>query len=415
MDNRLIITRKQDCVKTYYFENDKLVTIHAEQTGNSILNNIYIGKVKNIVKNINAAFIEIQKEEKCYISLKELENPLICNTGHTAGSIVEGDEIVVQVVKDAMKTKDPSVSTNLSLSGTYIVVSYPNKKIGFSNKLSSYAKKELKKYMLPYIDSEFGYIVRTNAADLISENESEITDAKAALLEEKRRIFLQEIAELTVRLKEIIQISKTRKPFTRLYEAEPKYIQSLKNIKSNTLNKIVTDDSEIYYKMEQFLAEQQPDTLPKLSLYTDEMLSLTKLYRLETLLKEALDTKVWLKSGGYLIIEPTEALTVIDVNSGKNVSKKSDKETFFYTNQEAALEIARQLRLRNLSGIIVIDFINMTKQKEIDTIMKVLRDAVKKDSVKTNIIDMTALGLVEITRKKIEPSLKEQLTLQQGN
>ena len=136
---------------------------------------------------------------------------------------------------------------------------------------------------------------------------------------------------------------------------------------------------------------------------------------METLLKEALDTKVWLKSGGYLIIEPTEALTVIDVNSGKNVSKKSDKETFFYTNQEAALEIARQLRLRNLSGIIVIDFINMTKQKEIDTIMKVLRDAVKKDSVKTNIIDMTALGLVEITRKKIEPSLKEQLTLQQGN
>lgn len=131
---------------------------------------------------------------------------------------------------------------------------------------------------------------------------------------------------------------------------------------------------------------------------------------MDTRLKEALDRKVWLKSGGYLIIEPTEALTVIDVNTGKVSTKKEDEETFFRINMEAAGEIAFQLTLRNISGIVVVDFINMRKREHSDRLMAHFGDLLKKDPVKTSLVDMTVLGLVEITRMKINKPLKEQLS-----
>lgn len=145
-------------------------------------------------------------------------------------------------------------------------------------------------------------------------------------------------------------------------------------------------------------------------LYQDSMLSLSTLYSLEGKLKTALDSRVWLKSGGYLVIEPTEALTVIDVNSGKYESEKNPQDAYRQINLEAAAEVAFQLRLRNLSGIIIVDFINMQSPSDNARLLYVLRDLVKRDGVKTTVVDMTPLGLVEITRKKISKPLREQLS-----
>ena len=155
--------------------------------------------------------------------------------------------------------------------------------------------------------------------------------------------------------------------------------------------------------------ESIKQAVPKLSLYTDENLPLMKLYRLESVLKSASDRRVWMKSGGYLVIEPTEALTVIDVNTGKYTGKKTPAETILKINLEAAHEVARQLSLRNLSGIIIVDFIDMESKEDQETLMRTLGEELSRDPVKTILVDMTRLGLVEITRKKVRRPLHEIL------
>ena len=155
--------------------------------------------------------------------------------------------------------------------------------------------------------------------------------------------------------------------------------------------------------------ESIKQAVPKLSLYTDENLPLMKLYRLESVLKSASDRRVWMKSGGYLVIEPTEALTVIDVNTGKYDGSKNVEETFALINREAAQETARQIRLRNLSGIILIDFINQKDRQAAKELLEELRSLCKEDPVPVRVVDITALGLVELTRKKIKGTLAEQL------
>ena len=172
---------------------------------------------------------------------------------------------------------------------------------------------------------------------------------------------------------------------------------------------IITDDRQLYEETADFLKTQYPEELSRLQFYEDPRVSLSNLYGLSAKLKEATETRVWLKSGGYLVIEPTEALTVIDVNSGKYSGKKGIRDTFRMINREAALEIARQLRLRNLSGIILVDFINMEEADDRQELLEFLSAQLKRDPVKTALIDMTPLGLVEITRKKIRRPLKEQL------
>ena len=155
--------------------------------------------------------------------------------------------------------------------------------------------------------------------------------------------------------------------------------------------------------------ESIKQAIPNLSLYTDENLPLMKLYRLESVLKSATDRRVWMKSGGYLVIEPTEALTVIDVNTGKYTGKKTPAETILKINLEAAHEVARQLSLRNLSGIIIVDFIDMESKEDQETLMRTLGEELSRDPVKTILVDMTRLGLVEITRKKVRRPLHEIL------
>lgn len=183
----------------------------------------------------------------------------------------------------------------------------------------------------------------------------------------------------------------------------------LRNTYTADLTSIITDDPQIYNSLEHYLKENDLQNLSKLRLYQDDLLPLYKLCRLEREIDLATSRQVWLKSGGYLVIDPTEALTVIDVNTGKYSGKKLRRETLKTINLEAAKEAARQIRLRNLSGIILIDFINMENKKDQKELLAFLESRLFADPVKTRLIDMTKLELVEITRKKVHKTLKEQI------
>mgnify|MGYP002511584370 CR=1 FL=1 len=239
-------------------------------------------------------------------------------------------------------------------------------------------------------EANLGFIVRTNAAQATVED---IKDEYCRLRQEYLK--LRETA-----------IHRT--VLSCLKKQLPEYLHILRDMKKGQLDSIVTDDAEILGQIRQYL-DQFPQQEYILKFYEDPMISLNKVYSLDTRLCEALRERVWLKSGGYLIIQPTEALTVIDVNSGKSVAKKKAQEHYFKINMEAAKEIACQMRLRNLSGIIIVDFIDMKSDEDNELLLKLLRTSVREDSVPVQIVDMTKLHLVEITRKKVKKSLAEQL------
>ena len=242
-------------------------------------------------------------------------------------------------------------------------------------------------------NSDFGIIVRTNASNASTEE------------------ILAEYEQLKQEYLSIKNAAPHRTAFSCLKRNVPEYLHYLQNLNQEQLEGILTDDRELLEQIQQYLSPFPENVSNKLSFYEDSLLSLNKLYSLDTKLKEALQERVWLKSGGYLIIQPTESLTVIDVNSGKSTSKKQVQEHNLKINLEAAEEIAHQLRLRNLSGIIIVDFIDMKSQEDNQTLLKTLRACVRMDSVPVQVVDMTKLHLVELTRKKVKKSLAEQLQI----
>lgn len=357
----------------------------------SLIGNIYLGKVKNIVKNIDAAFVEIKKGVLCFLPLSEAEGAIFTTPKNNA-KIVVGDELLVQVLKDGVKTKAPVVSTNLNFTGRYFVFTTKRKdELGISNKLGEEDRKRLQEYAQKKADESFGMIIRTNAKNA---SEEELNNEYA---------YLKEVHDRVVNY----GIHKTA--FSLLMQDEAPYIKQLRNMRQDELDEIITDDKEIYEQAHEFLKAHQPGDLDKLRFYSDESYSLWKLYGLETILDDAIRTRVWLKSGGYLVIEPTEALTVVDVNTGKYDGNKNAEATFVKINQEAAAETAKQLRLRNISGIIIIDFIDMKTEADKLDVLSTLNSELKKDPVKATLVDMTKLNLAEVTRKKVKKSLREQL------
>ena len=357
----------------------------------SLIGNIYVGKVKNIVKNIDAAFVEIKKGVLCFLPLSEAEGAIFV-TPKGQQKLVVGDELLVQVLKDGIKTKAPVVSTNLNFTGRYFVLTTKRKdELGISNKLGEEDRKRLFEYARKKEEDAFGMIVRTNAKNASEEE----LDAEFA--------YLKEVHD------KVVNYGVHRSVFSLLMQDEAPYIKQLRNIRQDELEEIITDDKEIFDQAYEFLKAHQPADMDKLRFYDDASYSLWKLYGLETMLDDATRTRVWLKSGGYLVIEPTEALTVIDVNTGKYEGGKNADATFVKINQEAAVETAKQLRLRNISGIVIIDFIDMKTEADKLDVLSTLNRELKKDPVRATLVDMTKLNLAEVTRKKVKRSLREQL------
>lgn len=364
-----------------------------------VMGNIYAGRVENVVKNINCAFVEIQKGIKCYYPLDENTEHIFLNPKNN-DSVNQGDAVLVQVVKEASKTKPPTVSGKISVTGKYVVLSTDVKGVNISSK----AKKDgtclaLQEKLSSNVRREgFGFILRTNCKGLPEEKFDEVISEAVKLSEEY--LSIRKKAEFC------------RAP-QLLYAEPPSYISRILGFKSGYIDEIITDDREIFECIKKFIP---PDDIKRLRLYEDDMLALYKLYDIEKQLREALSKKVWLKCGGYIVIEQTEALTSIDVNSGKCISKKAGADakenTVFKVNSEAADEIARQLRLRNLYGIIIIDFINMDREEHNHELMTQLRRLFREDKTTTTLIDITKLGLVEVTRRRAGETLSEAVKAQ---
>ena len=393
MSTTFCITTHENRLCGCLLKDNRLFQLQFFSAEQSLLGNIYIGKVKNILKNIDAAFVEIAGGQTCFLPLSEATAPVLTNRVYS-GQLVCGDELLVQVKKDAVKTKDPVLTARLSFSGRYAAVQIDgNKKVHYSHKLDQNARKRLaqalKEVSLP---EGVSLVVRSEAGEV-----QDLT------------LLVSEARQLVEQADSVLRIGKTRTVFSRLNESRPPYLRMLRELYA-TPDKIITDLPEVHAHLQVDLQDNRPELLSCLELYRDSSLSLPKLYGLGAKTEEALNRNIWLKSGGYLVIEPTEALTVIDVNTGKYTGKKDASDTFYMINKEAAEEIARQLSVRNRSGIILVDFINMEKPEQNRELLAYLDGLLQADPVTTRLIDMTPLGLVEITRKKVHMNLKEQLS-----
>ncbi len=386
IQSNVVITEYKNRICTILFQDNVMQEIHVE-ADESILSAIFMAKVKNISKNINAAFVELFDGQMAFLPLEDVKD---CSFLHSIdGRLREGDEIPVQVIKEAVKTKDPVVTTKLSVNGAYAVVSLDKKKCGFrfSRKLSADKKHELRDALSGIeLPADYAYVVRTGAGEL--------TDFS---------VLFKELHYLISQMDEILLRAKTRTCFSCIYQGAPSYIDFLHHISNIDYEEIVTDIPNVYEALQVHYKGNKA-----IRLYQDTF-PLKKLYSIETKMEELFSEKIYLKSGGTIFIEYTEAMTVIDVNTGKCISKK-DKDTLNYQiNLEAADMIARQLRLRNISGIIIVDFINMESEEYKAKLIQELKKLLKKDSVSCNYVDITGLGLVEITRKKVQKPIYEIL------
>lgn len=369
------------------FEDGKTMEIRCYEA-DSILGNVYRARVSNLSPNINAAFVDIKKGESCYLSMDDYHGE----------KLKVGDLVTVQVVRDKIKTKRYAVTTDISLQGDYAVTTL-FAPVGVSSKITDSArKKELKTLMQNLLiaeqDAQF-YLAEGNVAEIERIKKLTLggiirTQAEHA----EDAAITREIEGQARLLYSIMKKSEYATQYTCLYHTEVEYIKDIRRMHALQDVEIVTDIPEV------------TEAIPKIPLYTDEY-TLTLRYSLASLLEKTLSKRAYLKSGAYLVIEPTEAMTVIDVNSGKSIKGKNAEEQFLKINIEAAKEIARQLRLRNISGIVMIDFINMKEESHNHELMKNLAEYVRTDPVRTTVVDMTKLGLVELTRQKGKRALHE--------
>ncbi len=326
---------------------------------------IVIAKVTDITSNISSAFLDLGGV-KAFLPISKDEGIRI------------GDEIPVIIKQEATGNKDISVSRNLSLPGRYCVAERTGKTPGVrvSVKITDRDERDRLKNCVDTVLTKYDIILRTKAAYADEE------DIKA------------EAMELTAKLDRIYETSVSRTVFSKLYSADDVFSSYIRDCRFGEADRIITELPEVYSGMK----SEFPDI--QVSLYEDKMLPLVKLHKIESTIESSKDHIVWLKSGAYIVIDRTEAMTVIDVNSGKNSQKRSREETFLNINTEAAREVARQLRIRNISGIIMVDFINMNNKKNYDRLIQALNEALKNDSCGACFIDITKLGIAEITRKK---------------
>lgn len=389
-DGKVLITTYQGKEVAILLKENRLRNLYTIENDSKV-GNIYVGKVKNVVKNLDACFVEIADQEIAYLPMSDVKSPLLFSRKFD-GRLVQGDELLVQVQKDAIKTKQASLTTKISVSSMYFVFTYEESGIGVSAKLNKGIRERIKESLYELEDAsgigdnnlEISCIVRTEGGKLFEENYQEFI-----------RRYLQQRADFL----ELLRKSNHAICFTCIKERLKPYLAILERFPLNSYKEVVTDLNEAYSSLQEHFENVR--------YYTDDF-SLSKLYGLDSKIEEAHSKKVWMSGGGYLVIEQTECLTTIDVNSGKMI-KGDDKEIAVWKiNEEAGREAVLQIRLRNLSGIIIIDFINMESKDLEERLIQMMKDLVKNDPIHTSVIDITPLGLMEITRKKVYKSLKEQ-------
>ncbi|MBR4085274.1 MAG: ribonuclease E/G [Lachnospiraceae bacterium] len=387
---KVLITTYQDKEVALLIKEKRLMNLYTIENDTKV-GNVYVGKVKNMVKDLEACFVEITDQEIAYLPLAETKSPILLNRKYD-GRLVQGDELLVQLEKEPIKTKQASLTTKISLSSECFVFTCEEACIGVSAKLDKGIREQIKK-CLHELESEADYgevrfevscIVRTDGGKLFEKDSQEFI-----------KKYKQEKQEFLDFLRKALHVTC----FTCVKCNLKPYLAILRRFPTSCYSEVITDLNEAYTSLQGHCENIR---------YYDDDFSLSKLYGLNSKIDEAFSKKVWLPSGGYLVIEQTECLTTIDVNSGKMIKGNNKETSISKLNEEAALEAYIQIRLRNLSGIIIIDFVNMESKDEEEKLIDMMKGLAKTDPVHTSVIDITPLGLMEITRKKVYKSLKEQ-------
>lgn len=400
MTKKLVVNCDSREIRVAVVDKDRLAEIYYERPElERVVGNIYNGQVVNILPGMQAAFVDIGIDRNAFLYINEAvpadqaaEYDNISEELQIKDFLQLGEKVMVQVIKEAIGGKGPRVSKNISLPGRFIVLLPQSSFVGISKKIEDESLREALRVMGEKLVAEHGYgmIIRTVTKD--------------ADLEQISKEY-QELIEVWKEVEKKSKISDSPDLIYHDLDILPRIIRDLVN---DEVDEIIIDKYEEYIKTTKNIDSISPDTKVKVSYYR-ENIPIFDHYQLEEALNKAMRNKVWLNNGGYLIIERTEALTVIDVNTGKYVGQGNLEETVVATNIEAAVEVAHQLRLRNLSGIIIVDFIDMHIEDNQQRVLQVLEDELKKDSIKTSVLGLTKLGLVEITRKKVRKSLHEMI------
>lgn len=393
------------------FKNNRILAIRPlDLSSNTLVDSIYIGRIQNYNAAINAYFVEYQPGRMAFLPTSETTCAVLTNR-ESNGQLHNGDELIIQITRDAQKTKLPAATTRINLSDERLALTLGNRHIGYSSKLSKEQKETIhnhlkearlideKGFFCGDCEADFsgvsGDILRARKPGLVVRTEAK--DAGAEELFKSCAVLLRELSQLLTN-----GLHKTA--FTCLRQPPSPLERALQEIAyTEEYDQILTDDKNIYEYLLCSLTENG-----KLKYYEDPEFSLGKLFSLDQKAEDAFRTRIWLKSGAYLVIEYTEAMTVIDVNSGKYEVKRASEDYFLKLNMEAAAEVVRQLRLRNLSGMILVDFVNMQEAAYRQELLRFLRRETSLDRIKTEVVDITALGLVEITRQKHGKPLYEE-------
>jgi len=396
-------------------ENGMLQELHIERGwSRGVVGNIYKGRVQRVMPGMQAAFVDIGLERAAFLHANDFGRPAnvpavggegedsAASPARPIGELVrEGREVVVQVVKDPIGNKGARLTTQLSIPSRYLVLLPDSQVVGVSARIEDEAERARLKGIVAACAGEagHGYIVRTNA-------EGQSAEALA-----------EDVAYLQRAWQQVERDSREAKVGSRVYEDLSLPLRAVRDLMRRDVEKVKVDSRETCDKLRAFAAQYMPALSPdegpglaeKIEHYAGPR-AIFDMYGVEDEIQRALEKEVPLKSGGYLVIDQTEAMTTVDVNTGSFVGQRNLEETVYRTNLEAAQSVARQLRLRNLGGIIIIDFIDMVDPEHRRQVLRTLEKSLVRDHAKTTVYDFSPLGLVEMTRKRTVESLQRQLS-----
>ncbi len=399
MSEEILINVTPQETRVAVVENGVLQEVYIERArSRGIVGNIYKGKVVRILPGMQAAFVDVGLERTAFLHASDIRSAATAENGTGVSPPIhellqDGQEIIVQVVKDPIGTKGARLTMQITLPARYLVFLPYSKHIGISQKIGDEATRERLRALVQSAmpeGAEGGYILRT-LAETAAEEEIE-TDIRYL-----RRVWAA--------CQERLRSAAVR---SLIHEDLPLALRAMRDLVRGNVEKIRIDSREIFIKARDFGIEFIPEVADRIEHYPGER-PIFDLYSVEDEIQKALDRKVMLKSGGYLVLDQTEAMTTIDVNTGAYVGRRNLEETLFKTNLEAAQTIARQLRLRNLGGMIIVDFIDMTEAEHKRQVLRALERVLARDRTKVYLTEMSPLGLVELTRKRTRESLEHVL------
>lgn len=393
---QILIDVQSNHTKVALLENDELTEIYVEDhVSESIVGNIYNGRVENVLQGMQAAFIDIATDKNAFLYVKDAipnayqeEEDSYSNSSHWKDVHINeilksGEEIMVQVVKEPFGNKGARVTTHITLPGRYVVLMPTVEYIGISRRIENNEEKERLKSIAENIKPDnMGLIIRTVAEGC------------------KIEVLKKEVSFLLLLWEKIKKSSLKNNAPSMIHKDENIIFRTVRDIFTSDIDKFIINNREHYDSIQEIVSLISTEMTHKVEYY-DSSYDLFGHYKLYNKITKMLNRKVWLRSGGYIVIDQTEALTSVDVNTGKFVGTKDLRDTVLKTNIEAAREIAKQLRLRDIGGIVIIDFIDMQDKEHEKLVIEVLKKALRKDRTKANVFGMTQLGLLEMTRKKV--------------